>query len=159
MATIYMIHGFIGSGKTTFSKKLEAETKAVRFTPDEWMIKLYGENPPADKFAEYDEKIKELIWDLAEKVLNTNTDVILDFGFWKKLERDEARSFAESISANIKLFNLDCPEEIMRTRVIDRTEKMPEGALFINENTFNILKEQFEPIDPQNEYCTLIKTH
>ena len=37
---VYLICGFIGAGKTTFSKKLETETGAVRITKDEWSISL-----------------------------------------------------------------------------------------------------------------------
>ena len=51
-ATLYLIHGYIASGKMTYAKKLEAETDAIRFTLDEWMVNFYGANPPANKFAE-----------------------------------------------------------------------------------------------------------
>lgn len=38
----HLICGFIGSGKTTFARKLEKETGAARFTKDEWMVRLFG---------------------------------------------------------------------------------------------------------------------
>ena len=44
-ATVYLICGFIGSGKTTFAKKLEKETGAIRITKDEWLISLFGHDP------------------------------------------------------------------------------------------------------------------
>jgi len=53
---VYMLYGFVGAGKTVFAKKLEKETGALRFTNDEWMISLYGNNPSAEKFAEYYER-------------------------------------------------------------------------------------------------------
>lgn len=36
--------GLPGSGKTTLVKRLEAETGAVRFTPDEWHLFLFGDD-------------------------------------------------------------------------------------------------------------------
>lgn len=36
----FLIHGFLGAGKTTFAKRLEEEEKALRFTHDEWMSQL-----------------------------------------------------------------------------------------------------------------------
>ena len=42
---MYVICGFIGAGKTTFAKKLEEKTGAVRITKDEWLIKLFGHDP------------------------------------------------------------------------------------------------------------------
>jgi len=39
LSTLHLICGLPGSGKTTLSKKIEAETGAIRFCPDEWIIK------------------------------------------------------------------------------------------------------------------------
>ena len=50
--TLYLMVGLPGSGKTTRAKELEQEARAVRFTPDEWHIFLFGDDfgdnsPPA----------------------------------------------------------------------------------------------------------------
>lgn len=58
--TVYLICGFIGAGKSTFSKKLEEKTGAVRVTKDEWSIRLIGKNPTIDGYAEWDSKITGL---------------------------------------------------------------------------------------------------
>ena len=39
-ATLHLICGMTGAGKTTLAKKLEASLPAVRFCPDEWIMKL-----------------------------------------------------------------------------------------------------------------------
>jgi len=39
-ATIHLICGFMGFGKTTYAKKLAQREKAVRMTPDEWMRQI-----------------------------------------------------------------------------------------------------------------------
>ena len=84
MAKLFLINGYIASGKTTYAKRLESETNAVRFTLDEWMVHFYGDNPPVEKFAEYEENIKSMIWAMAENFLTNNISVILDYGFWKR---------------------------------------------------------------------------
>ncbi len=48
---VYLICGFIGAGKTTFAKKLEEKTGAVRITKDEWSIRLIGNDPTIDDTA------------------------------------------------------------------------------------------------------------
>jgi predicted kinase len=48
MPTVHLIHGYLGTGKTTRAKKLAEEVKGVRFNPDEWMVRLYGDDPPTD---------------------------------------------------------------------------------------------------------------
>lgn len=64
--TAYVICGFIGAGKTTFARKLEKETGAIRITKDEWMIKIFGNKIASDdNFAEYDKNVTELAKDIA----------------------------------------------------------------------------------------------
>ena len=55
------MHGFIGSGKTTFAMSLTNEKRAIRLTHDEFMVFLHGTNPPADKFPEFYDRIAKLI--------------------------------------------------------------------------------------------------
>jgi hypothetical protein len=45
-ATAFMIHGYLGVGKTTLARRLEVEHAAIRFTHDYWMRTLYGDYPP-----------------------------------------------------------------------------------------------------------------
>ena len=39
--TVYLLCGLPAAGKTTLAKQLEEKQGAVRFTLDEWMIRLY----------------------------------------------------------------------------------------------------------------------
>ena len=52
--TVYVLCGFIGAGKTTFAKKLEESTGAVRITKDEWLIRMVGNDPTIDGYEDYD---------------------------------------------------------------------------------------------------------
>lgn len=146
MPTIHLIHGFLGSGKTTFAKSLEQDTGAVRFSPDEWMVRLHGTNPAADKFREHEERIAELIWDMAALFLKRGHDVIMDMGFWNRPHRDYAREFARENKAEVKLYALTCQEDTMRRRVLERTRTLHNTALFIDENAFELFKDRFEPL-------------
>ncbi len=159
MATVRMIHGFVGAGKTTFAKKLEQETGAVRFTLDERMIERHGANPPTDKFGEYEAETQGVLWEEAKAILNEGKDVILDYGFWKRADRDHYRAMAEELGADVKLYNIQCPEEEIRRRVVERTETMPDGAFYIDENALEEFRQRFEPIDPETETSILIETY
>jgi predicted kinase len=46
MPAAHLIHGFLGAGKTTFARELERNIPAIRFSHDEWMVRLYGIDPP-----------------------------------------------------------------------------------------------------------------
>ena len=156
MAMLHLVHGFVGVGKTTFSKKLEVENHMVRFTCDEWMIALFGTNPSKVYFEKYLDKIKYLIWMEAKKFLVLGHDVILDFGFWKKTERDYYKKLALDMGIETKLYNLQCAEEVIIQRVLMRTSATLPDAFVIDENALREFKLLFEPIDIKTEDSILI---
>lgn len=85
--------GLPGSGKTTLAKRLEAETGAVRFTPDEWHLFLFGDDfHHPEEHALHDarhDRVEQLMWSLGKGLLQKGVSVILDFGFWAREEREE----------------------------------------------------------------------
>ncbi|PZQ47654.1 MAG: hypothetical protein DI551_02995 [Micavibrio aeruginosavorus] len=146
MAILYLMHGFVGAGKTTFAKKLELEKRAVRYSHDEWMRDRFGENPPAGKFAEYYEIVADDIKQQAAERLSRGQDVILDFGFWTRADRDEYRSWADLMGAECVLYYIHADPDVMKARVLKRTEELPEGQLVIDENAIELFKTKFEPL-------------
>ncbi len=153
--TLHLVYGFCGSGKTTFAKRLEQEKNAARFTHDEWMVALYGNDPPADRFREYADNIEKVIWRYALKLLSLGTDVILDFGFWSRESRDLARKMGESAKAKVRLYYLDCSMEVMAARVEQRTSQRREEELYISKETFETLKARFEPLAADEEHLKI----
>jgi hypothetical protein len=51
MPSAHLIYGYLGAGKTTFARQLERDIPAIRFSHDEWMVRLYGDDPPIEQFA------------------------------------------------------------------------------------------------------------
>src|SRR3990172_3232963 len=142
----YVICGFIGAGKTTFARKLEKETKAIRITKDEWIIKIFGNKITSDKdFERYDKNITELATDIAFEILKSGGDVILDEGFWVKSQRDDIKKKILNIGAKPILYYVECPVEKMRERVIDRSKTPPLDSFEINEEMFDKYLKYWEP--------------
>jgi predicted kinase len=150
MATIHLMHGFIGFGKTTVAKKLAKELPAVRLNNDDWMSHLYGTNPPAEFYDEYYNRIAELRWQLAEQLIHAGVDVIMDNGTWAKAKRAEDVARAKKITNSIVFHVVECSLETARKRCLKRNEN--NGQLFIEENTFDILLSKFEPIKESEGY-------
>ena len=155
MPNLHLIYGFAGAGKTTFARKLEAEISAIRFTHDEWMVKLYGNNPEEDKFSDYYKRISDLIWNLTTQLLGLNQDVILDFGFWSRKSRDDARYKAKIANAQVKLYFVTCSEEVMRKRVANRSSNLPSDSLWIDENAFELFKQSYEALGDDENYIVI----
>lgn len=143
--TVHMIHGFLGTGKTTFAKQLEAQLPVLRFTHDEWMSRLYGEDPPADQFPDFYRRVSDQIGELWPKCVKLHVDVVLDLGFWSRAQRDEVRQMAAALGASTRLYALTCPDEVAWTR-IERRNEVLSGSLYISRPTFELLKARFEPL-------------
>ena len=97
MPEIHLLHGFMGFGKTTLAKKLARKLPAIRFTPDEIMLSLFGRTPE-----NFQEKYKIVDSDIKEKTkieINKGNNVILDYGFWSKKIRKEYYDWAKSITS------------------------------------------------------------
>jgi predicted kinase len=148
----HIVVGFIGSGKTTFARKLEEETGAIRFTKDEWMVRLFGNTPPKDKFEEYDHEMISLVRDIALACLRAGTDVIIDEGFWTRKQRDKIRERVENAGAIPKMYYLKVPREVMKRRTLKRTVEPPIDSFIIDEEAFNHYWDSFQPPNKDEEF-------
>lgn len=150
--TVHVICGFIGAGKTTFAKKLEQQTGAVRITKDEWLIRLIGNDPTIDGFAEYDHKICELSRDVAFQLAAKGVDVIIDEGFWAREERAEIRVRITAVGAEQVLYYLDTPIETIRERVLGRNESPATDSFVISRDMLDGYLSSWQPPDEDEDY-------
>lgn len=113
MATLFLMCGLPGSGKTTLAKRLEREHAALRLTPDEWIDAL-GLDPFDDAKRA---AIESQQWQVAARALELGLNVVLDFGVWSRSERDSFRARAAAVGARTVLHFLDVPREELRRRL------------------------------------------
>lgn len=118
MADLFLMVGLPGAGKTTYAQNLEEETGAVRFTPDEWHIFLFGDDFHQVEQEIHDSRhnrVEDLMWKVGQDLLQKGVSVILDFGFWVEEQREEKRLEAAALGAETKVCFLDTPlEELLR---------------------------------------------
>lgn len=113
--------GLAGAGKTTLATKLAADRGAVRLTKDEWLWALGS--TPWDEQAR--EKIEDELWRLAQEILPLGLSVVLDFGLWARIERDEMRSVARGLGVGVELHYLDVPTDELWRRINARNSEPP----------------------------------
>ena len=150
--TVYVLCGFIGAGKTTFARALEARTGAVRITKDEWLIRLIGNDPTIAGFAAYDHRIVALSRDVAFQLVGKGIDVILDEGFWARDERELIRRQIEGMGAEMVLFYLDTPIETIRERVARRSADPPPDAFRISDELLEFYLPYWQPPSEDEGY-------
>jgi predicted kinase len=150
--TVYLLCGFIGAGKTTFARELEARTGAVRITKDEWLIRLIGNDPTIDGYSDYDQRVVDLSRDVAFQFVEKGIDVILDEGFWPKEERAWMRSRIEGMGAAAVLYYLDTPIETIRERVAQRSADPPTDSFQISEALLDYYLPFWQPPSEDEGY-------
>lgn len=155
MATAHLIHGYLGAGKTTFARQLERELPAIRFSQDEWMTQLYGDNPPLEEFPVFFRRISQLIAGLWPRCLELGIDVVLDLNIWCREERDETRATASALGAGTRLYRLACTDEEAWRRIERRNHNL-EGSLLIDRSAFDAFKARFEPLGDDEERIDVV---
>ncbi len=120
-AKLVIVCGLPGSGKTTHAKLLEKSLAAVRFCPDEWLqslsLSLWDEERRAG--------IEAIQWELAQKLLECATSVIIEWGTWARAERDALRLRARDIGVGVDLHYLSQPIDVLIERIKRRQLEFP----------------------------------
>ena len=147
--TVHIVFGPQGAGKSTYSRELADETRAVVFSIDEWMNQLYGPDLPKPlDFGWIMERVgrcEKRIWDTAAEVARTAGNVVLDLGFMKIDSRTEFANLAESCSLPSQLHFVDAPHDIRRQRVLARnTDKGETFSFEVTPGMFDFMEKQFE---------------
>ena len=133
MATLHLMVGLPCSGKTTLAHQLESERSALRLTPDEWHLRLFGQDVEEPEHDARHNLIEALLWDVAARALALGTNVILDFGFWSRDEREDFRARARQLGASSEVHFLDVPEAELLRRLAARNSQTAPGAYRIPE--------------------------
>lgn len=121
MTILHLVCGLPGAGKSTLAKRIEAETPAIRFTPDEWLLALGF--PLYDAAARA--RVESLQWDMARQLLKNGINVVLENGFWVRDERERYRSEAGQLGAKVNLHFLNVPFDELKRRVVARNRLIP----------------------------------
>lgn len=143
-ATLYMMVGLPGSGKTTRAREIETEHVALRLTPDEWILALYGDDLDRPHRDAVRDRVEAIQWQVARRALSLGCNVVLDWGFWSHAERTKYRRQAEALGARVRVRFLDATTDELWSRISQRDEST-EGTLQITRSELEQWSTLFEP--------------
>jgi len=132
MAALHLMVGLPCSGKTTLAQKLERELPALRLTVDEWHIRLFGQDAEEPEHDARHRLIEAILWKMASRVLELGTNVILDYGFWAREEREDYRLRAKLLGAASEVHYLDVPEDELLRRLEKRNSRPSQESFLIS---------------------------
>lgn len=131
MATLYLMVGLPCSGKTSLARQLEQEKSALRLTPDEWQIGLFGQDATEPEHDARHSFIEAMLWKVAARALELGTNVILDYGFWAREEREDYRTRAKLLGASSEVVYLDVAEDELLRRLVERNSQQSQESFHI----------------------------
>lgn len=123
-ARLILTCGLPAAGKTTLARQLAVDRGAVRLTKDDWLWAL-GSTPWDERARD---KVERELWRLAQEILRLGLSVVLDFGLWTRIERDEMRCVARGLGVGVELRYLDIPTDELWRRIEARNSESPWDA-------------------------------
>jgi predicted kinase len=141
--TLYLMVGLPGSGKTAKAKEIEADCRAFRLTPDEWILALYGAELDRRRRDTARAPVEALQWQVAKRALSLGCDVVLDWGFWSRAKRAMYRDEAEALGARVRTVFVDAAPEELWARISRRDESVA-GTLQITRSDLEEWSNSFE---------------
>ncbi|MVA75896.1 AAA family ATPase [Auraticoccus sp. F435] len=142
-ACLFLVVGLPGAGKTTLARRLAEEHRALRLTPDAWMIPLFGDPEAGGKR----DVLEGRLIALALEVLRLGTDVVLDFGLWGRDERSALRALAAGQGSGCEVVYLPVSREVHLERIRRRQEQTPQLTFEITEADVDRWRAQLQPPD------------
>ena len=124
------------------------ETSALLLTLDVWHLKLFGDDSGEehrDEHNERHERVEKIMWDVAKHVLEIGGDVILDYGCWARVERDDYRNKAKELGVDFKLHYTEVPYRELYRRLEERNRTRPEGVFEISKTEMDRYITIFQP--------------
>lgn len=143
--TLYILCGLPGAGKTTYAKSLAKDKNAKLFSLDTLMNEKYSDMHECDLgIREYATKYDLL--PQIEELLESEQSVILDFGFYKRSERERYRKLAKLYSVESETHFVTAKYKTLLERVTKRNSE-DSNVHHIDKEILDVLIERFE--EPQ----------
>ncbi len=146
MAKAVLICGKICSGKTFYTQRLRKELSAAVLSCDEITLSLF-DGDLGDKHDEMAARVQKYLFGKSAELLDIGVNVILEWGFWTKADRDFARNFYTSRGYECELHYVDISDEAWRKNIAKRNKEVAEGkvsAYFLDEGLTEKLQRLFE---------------
>lgn len=140
--------GKMGAGKSTKALEIARQRNAVLISEDEWLESVYPNKILSlDDYIKYSNRLKPQIKKLAQSILLTGTDVVMDYPANTILQREWFRSIFAEIAAPHELFYIDLSNKDCLKQIENRRMEQPERSKTDTKEMFEEVTKYF--VEPQ----------
>lgn len=150
MAKVILLCGKIASGKSYWADILKREQSAVVLSCDELLLDL-GMMDLGEKHDEVLALVKQYLYKKAMEINGLGINVILDFGFWRKSERQDLSTRLQAAGINFEWYYIDISDEDWASNIDLRNKAVEAGqqqAYIIDEGLLKKLADAFQVPEP-----------
>lgn len=150
VATVHLVCGSTGSGKTTFAAGLAKERAAVLFSIDDWMVGMFGDDAPAAMspawLAPRLGRCEQRIGQVVSQIGSLGVSSVLDLGFQKAEQRARWADMARGANLSVKVHHLDVSADERWRRVEIRNRVQGESYhLTVTRPMFDYIETTWQP--------------
>ncbi len=121
LGKLYFFAGKMGAGKSTYSQHLSQELNAVHISEDEWLSILYPDLiANFEDYLKFASRIKPLMFNHVKNILESGSDVVLDFPANTKKQREWFARLAEASRVEHELIYLEVSDQTCLERLKQR---------------------------------------
>ncbi len=123
MAKVIILCGRIAVGKSYYANKLKERSDTIILSVDDLMLRLSDSCLGAN----HDDmalRCERYFYGLAEQMIKSGIDVIIDFGYWSRKEREEAREYFRRRGIKSELHYILISDEQRIKQLESRNERL-----------------------------------
>lgn len=152
MNKVILICGKICSGKTFYARQLQQQEDAVILSTDEATFDLI-ENQQGAFYDQFAPKVNRYLRKKAVEIVKAGANVILDWGFWTKRDRDEISSFLDANKIPYEWHYIDISHHDWKKNITERNCRINAGMgssdFYVDDGLMKKLLSAFE--EPKKE--------
>ena len=146
MCKIILICGKIASGKTYYAEKLKKKYNAVILSTDEVTYDLI-DNKQGKFYDDFAKKVNLYLQKKAIEIVRAGCNVILDWGFWRKKDRQEISKYFIDNKIKIEWYYIDIDDKTWEKFIEKRNTIMKDkrtADFYVDKNLKNKCLSNFE---------------
>lgn len=126
MSKIIAICGKICSGKTCYADSIKEKENAVILSTDEVTYDLI-DNEQGESYDDFSLKVNKYLMKKSVELVKIGCNIILDWGFWTKKQRNEVTEYFKSKNVNIEWHYIDIKDDLWEENINERNRKVEAG--------------------------------
>ena len=147
MGKVFLICGKICSGKSYYARTLKERYNAVILSTDETTYDLIN-NEQGEFYNVFAERVNLYLRKKAAEICKAGANVILDWGFWTKNNRQEMTDYLKESGVEFEWHYVDVSDEVWMKNIDARNKKIQEGNggsdFYVDEGLLDKVKSLFE---------------